>query len=60
VPVNRFNHWPQQVTKVNNDLFQLLIERVIQNFVIQVAHEVNQTSLLWAVDGIVSREKVGY
>ena len=53
IPVNSFDDLSKQRTKSFGYKRQLIVERVLKNVVIDVAHQVDQTFLLGAVNGVI-------
>src|ERR1035441_10041735 len=46
VSVNGLNHWSQQNSKSRYNFFELVIEGIIQNLVVQVPHQMDEAALL--------------
>ena len=53
VSIDGFHHGFEQFRESRDDLFQLIVERIGKNFVVQISHEVNEASLLWTSQGVV-------
>src|SRR4029077_7478896 len=51
--VDSFHHGFEQFRESSYDQLQWIVERVCENFVVQISHEVNEESMLWTSEGIV-------
>src|SRR4051812_17965957 len=60
VPVDRFDRTPQHCREASSKHFELIVKRVIMDFLIEIAHQVNQATLLTAIDCIVGCVKIRY
>jgi hypothetical protein len=48
-----FNHWFQQSCEVSDDLLKIVVERMIQGCIVQIANKVDETFLLRTFEGFV-------
>jgi hypothetical protein len=47
VSVHGRNHWSEEMSKVSDQFFQFLVERLGHQIIVQVTDKVNQAPLLW-------------
>ena len=58
MPIDGFHYGPQQISEANGDRLHLLVERVVQNLIVQIAHQVDETFLLRTGDCVVGRIEI--
>jgi hypothetical protein len=58
-PLNISEHWKQQITNCGHKAFELIVKRVLPEFIIQVPDQMNKTFLLLTEQSVVSAVKIG-